>query len=142
MQEQTTETTRTQQGAPADLETREMLLNIGPAHPAMHGIIGIVAKLDGEQIEEAEVEIGYLHRGFEKMAEVVDYNGVIPYTDRLSYCAARIRNTKTSAITNTRPPLPSAAFSWYDIAFQAMDVSGGSTSAATSSRAARVCDEL
>ncbi len=51
--------------AAADLETREMMLNIGPAHPAMHGIIRIVAKLDGEQIKEAEVEIGYLHRGFE-----------------------------------------------------------------------------
>ena len=49
------------------LETREMLLNIGPAHPAMHGIIEMVTKLDGEQIKEAEVKIGYLHRGFEKM---------------------------------------------------------------------------
>src|SRR5207247_1853369 len=44
----------------ADLETRDMLLNIGPAHPAMHGIIRIVTKLDGERIQEAEVEIGYL----------------------------------------------------------------------------------
>jgi NADH-quinone oxidoreductase subunit D len=73
------------QSDPADLETRDMLLNVGPAHPAMHGIIRIVAKLDGERIEEADVEIGYLHRGFEKMAETVDYNGVIPYTDRLNY---------------------------------------------------------
>ncbi len=81
--------------APADaaeLETRDMLLNIGPAHPAMHGIIRIVAKLDGEQIVGAEVEIGYLHRGFEKMAEVVDYNGVIPYTDRLNYVSPLINN--------------------------------------------------
>ncbi len=69
-----------------------MLLNIGPAHPAMHGIIRIVAKLDGEQIKDAEVEIGYLHRGFEKMAEVVDYNGVIPYTDRLNYVSPLINN--------------------------------------------------
>ena len=45
-----------------------MLLNIGPSHPAMHGIIRIVAKLDGEVIRAAEVEIGYLHRGFEKMS--------------------------------------------------------------------------
>ena len=69
-----------------------MLLNIGPAHPAMHGIIRIVSELDGEQIESAEVEIGYLHRGFEKMAETVDYNGVIPYTDRLNYVSPLINN--------------------------------------------------
>jgi NADH-quinone oxidoreductase subunit D len=76
----------------ADLETRDMMLNIGPAHPAMHGIIRIVTKLDGERIEDAEVEIGYLHRGFEKMSEVVDYNGVIPYTDRLNYVSPLINN--------------------------------------------------
>ena len=69
-----------------------MMLNIGPAHPAMHGIIRIVTKLDGEKILEAEVEIGYLHRGFEKMAEIVDYNGVIPYTDRLNYVSPLINN--------------------------------------------------
>src|SRR2546426_1530713 len=76
----------------ADLETRDMLLNIGPAHPAMHGIIRIVTKLDGERIEEAEVEIGYLNGGFEKMAETVDYNGVMPYTDRLNYVSPLINN--------------------------------------------------
>jgi NADH-quinone oxidoreductase subunit D len=76
----------------ADLETRDMMLNIGPAHPAMHGIIRIVTKLDGERIADAEVEIGYLHRGFEKMSEVVDYNGVIPYTDRLNYVSPLINN--------------------------------------------------
>jgi NADH-quinone oxidoreductase subunit D len=76
----------------ADLATRDMLLNVGPAHPAMHGIIRILAKLDGERIHEAEVEIGYLHRGFEKMSETVDYNGVIPYTDRLNYVSPLINN--------------------------------------------------
>jgi NADH:ubiquinone oxidoreductase subunit D len=79
------EATTTQQGGARHLETRDMLLNIGPAHPAMHGIIRIIAKLDGEEIQAADVEIGYLHRGFEKMAEIVDYNGDIPYTDRLNY---------------------------------------------------------
>jgi len=74
------------------LETREMLLNVGPAHPAMHGIIRIVAKLDGEQLKDCEVEIGYLHRGFEKMSETVDYNGVMPYTDRLNYVSPLINN--------------------------------------------------
>src|SRR5262245_28698477 len=74
------------------LETRDMLLNIGPAHPAMHGIIRIIATLDGEQIQDADVEIGYLHRGFEKMCETVDYNGVMPYTDRLNYVSPLINN--------------------------------------------------
>ncbi|MAG58914.1 MAG: NADH-quinone oxidoreductase subunit NuoD [Planctomycetes bacterium] len=73
-------------------ETRDMLLNIGPAHPAMHGIIRIIAELDGELIESADVEIGYLHRAFEKMSENVDYNGVIPYTDRLNYVSPLINN--------------------------------------------------
>ena len=85
-------TTQTPRSDPAELESRDMMLNIGPAHPAMHGIVRIVAKLDGEQIQEADVEIGYLHRGFEKMAETVDYNGVIPYTDRLNYVSPLINN--------------------------------------------------
>jgi NADH-quinone oxidoreductase subunit D len=80
------------EGSPGDMETRDMLLNVGPAHPAMHGIIRIIAKLDGEQVMDADVEIGYLHRGFEKMAETVDYNGVIPYTDRLNYVSPLINN--------------------------------------------------
>ncbi len=86
------ESKSTSNASTGGLETRDMLLNIGPAHPAMHGIIRIVAKLDGEQIEEAEVEIGYLHRAFEKMSENVDYNGVIPYTDRLNYVSPLINN--------------------------------------------------
>ena len=84
--------TQTPQNEPAELETRDMMLNIGPAHPAMHGIVRIVTKLDGEKILNADVEIGYLHRGFEKMAEIVDYNGVIPYTDRLNYVSPLINN--------------------------------------------------
>jgi NADH-quinone oxidoreductase subunit D len=78
--------------APGELETREMLLNVGPAHPAMHGIIRIITRLDGEVVKDINVEIGYLHRGFEKMAETVDYNGVIPYTDRLNYVSPLINN--------------------------------------------------
>jgi NADH-quinone oxidoreductase subunit D len=84
--------TQTTQGTPRQVETREMLLNVGPAHPAMHGIIRIVTRLDGEMVVGAEVEIGYLHRGFEKMSETVDYNGVIPYTDRLNYVSPLINN--------------------------------------------------
>ena len=74
------------------LETRDMLLNVGPAHPAMHGIIRIITTLDGEQLKDVDVEIGYLHRGFEKMSETVDYNGVMPYTDRLNYVSPLINN--------------------------------------------------
>ena len=85
-------TTSTASPKTDELGTKDMLLNIGPAHPAMHGIVRIITKLDGECIEEAEVEIGYLHRGFEKMSEQVDYNGVIPYTDRLNYVSAAINN--------------------------------------------------
>src|ERR671931_1858915 len=74
------------------VDTRDMLLNVGPAHPALHGIIRIGSRLEGEQIGDADVEIGDLRRGFEKMAETVDYNGVIPYTDRLNYVSPLINN--------------------------------------------------
>jgi len=69
-----------------------MLLNIGPSHPAMHGIVRIVAELDGETVIGADVEIGYLHRAFEKMCEQGPYNNAIPYTDRLNYVSPLINN--------------------------------------------------
>lgn len=75
-----------------DLQTKEMLLNMGPAHPAMHGIIRLVIQLDGERVQGCEVEIGYLHRGFEKMSEQGNYLSVIPYTDRLNYVSPLINN--------------------------------------------------
>jgi NADH-quinone oxidoreductase subunit C/D len=67
-------------------------LNIGPAHPATHGTLRVMALLDGETIARANVELGFLHRCFEKMAETHPYNQVIPYTDRLNYCSAPINN--------------------------------------------------
>ena len=69
-----------------------MFLNIGPAHPAMHGIIQLILELDGERVLGADVEIGYLHRGFEKMCELGPYNNAIPYTDRLNYVSPLICN--------------------------------------------------
>ena len=69
-----------------------MLLNVGPQHPAMHGIVRIMVQLEGELIRGAEVEIGYLHRGFEKMCEQGGYNHAIPYTDRLNYVSPLINN--------------------------------------------------
>ena len=73
-------------------ETRSMLLNVGPQHPAMHGIVRIVVELEGETIIGADVEIGYLHRAFEKMCEQGPYNNAIPYTDRLNYVSPLINN--------------------------------------------------
>jgi NADH-quinone oxidoreductase subunit C/D len=67
-------------------------LNIGPSHPATHGTLRIMVQLDGEKIHRAGVEMGYLHRCFEKMAETHPYNQVIPYTDRLNYCSAPMNN--------------------------------------------------
>jgi NADH-quinone oxidoreductase subunit D len=67
-------------------------VGVGPAHPAMHGIIRILAELDGEIIRKADVEIGYLHRAFEKDCEVGGYNNAIPYTDRLNYVSPLINN--------------------------------------------------
>lgn len=67
-------------------------LNIGPAHPATHGTLRVMAALDGETIARANVELGFLHRCFDKMAETHPYNQVIPYTDRLNYCSAPMNN--------------------------------------------------
>jgi NADH-quinone oxidoreductase subunit C/D len=64
------------------------VLNLGPSHPATHGTLRTVVRLDGEVITKAETEIGYLHRCFEKMSETHTWNQVIPYTDRLNYCSA------------------------------------------------------
>ncbi|HVK60161.1 MAG TPA: NADH dehydrogenase (quinone) subunit D [Bdellovibrionales bacterium] len=67
-------------------------LNIGPSHPATHGTLRVMAELDGETVARANVELGFLHRCFEKMGETHPYNQVIPYTDRLNYCSAPINN--------------------------------------------------
>jgi NADH-quinone oxidoreductase subunit C/D len=67
-------------------------LNIGPSHPATHGTLRVMVELDGEKVHRANVEMGYLHRCFEKMAETHPYNQVIPYTDRLNYCSAPMNN--------------------------------------------------
>ena len=72
--------------------TSGMMLNIGPAHPATHGAVRLQVELDGETIRKAQVEIGYLHRAFEKHSEVSTWSQVIPYTDRLNYCSAMMNN--------------------------------------------------
>jgi NADH-quinone oxidoreductase subunit D len=73
-------------------QTRSMLLNVGPSHPAMHGVIRMVMELEGEKIMGVDVEIGYLHRAFEKMCETVMYTQCFPYTDRLNYVSPLINN--------------------------------------------------
>jgi NADH-quinone oxidoreductase subunit D len=71
-----------------DLDTDEMILNMGPQHPSTHGVLRLELRTDGEVVKAARPHIGYLHRCFEKHAENVDYPGVIPYTDRLDYVAS------------------------------------------------------
>jgi NADH-quinone oxidoreductase subunit D len=78
--------------ASEDLRDETLVLSMGPSHPATHGTVRVVTELQGEQIVGLDVEVGYLHRGFEKMCEVSDYNGVMPYTDRLNYVSPIINN--------------------------------------------------
>ncbi|HET8645079.1 MAG TPA: NADH-quinone oxidoreductase subunit D, partial [Vicinamibacteria bacterium] len=69
-------------------DTEHQVVNIGPSHPAMHGTFRVQALMDGETIRGAAAEIGYMHRNFEKMAEMRTYWQIIPYTDRLNYCSS------------------------------------------------------
>jgi NADH-quinone oxidoreductase subunit D len=71
-----------------DLHTEEMILNVGPQHPSTHGVLRLEVLMDGELIKEVVPHIGYLHRCFEKHAERLPYNQIIPFVDRLDYVAA------------------------------------------------------
>lgn len=75
-----------------DLGAKEMVLNLGPSHPAFHGALRTQVHLDGEHIVKAASEIGYLHRCFEKHSENSSYQQIIPYTDRLNYVSALMNN--------------------------------------------------
>jgi NADH-quinone oxidoreductase subunit D len=75
-----------------ELPAEPMHLNMGPSHPAMHGTVRIVLELSGETIEKADVQIGYLHRGFEKMCERGTWSQVFPYADRLNYVSPMLNN--------------------------------------------------
>ncbi len=75
-----------------EFQTQDMLLNVGPSHPAMHGIIRIITKLQGELVVDSDVEIGYLHRAFEKHTEGCTWNQALIYTDRLNYVSTCINN--------------------------------------------------
>lgn len=75
-----------------DVLGEKMVLNMGPSHPATHGVLQLVLELDGEIIEKATPHVGYLHRGDEKIAENMHYNQFVPYTDRLDYLAPLANN--------------------------------------------------
>jgi NADH-quinone oxidoreductase subunit D len=75
-----------------DAQGDRMVLNMGPSHPATHGVLRIVLELDGEIITRADPDVGYLHRGDEKIAENMTYTQFIPYTDRLDYLAPLANN--------------------------------------------------
>src|SRR3954466_11703698 len=78
---------------PADtMEKEYTTLNLGPTHPATHGIFQNVLKMDGELIVSSEPTIGYIHRAFEKLAERRPYYQITPITDRMNYCSSPINN--------------------------------------------------
>lgn len=85
-----------QQTAPETAEKLEekeySILNLGPSHPATHGVFQNILKMDGEIIVDSEPTIGYIHRAFEKLAERRPYNQITPITDRLNYCSSPINN--------------------------------------------------
>ncbi len=76
----------------ADPLEASMTLNMGPQHPATHGVLRVVVRLDGETIETAVLDLGYLHRGIEKLAEVKTYQEFMPYTDRMDYLSPYSNN--------------------------------------------------
>jgi len=79
---------------PVEVDATDEIMEIqmGPSHPATHGTVKFNLKLDGEVVVDCDVEVGYLHRAFEKMAEKGTWTQVIPYTDRLNYVSPLINN--------------------------------------------------
>jgi NADH-quinone oxidoreductase subunit D len=75
-----------------DLHTEHQVLNMGPSHPATHGTVKFLIELDGESVVNLDVQVGYLHRGFEKECEAGTWYQAIPYTDRLNYNSAVLAN--------------------------------------------------
>lgn len=75
-----------------DFYNPNILINIGPSHPAMHGTLRVMARINGETIEDAQCELGYLHRAIEKLGEYKTYHQWMVYTDRLNYCSALNNN--------------------------------------------------
>jgi NADH-quinone oxidoreductase subunit D len=78
--------------ADTGIRTETMMLNMGPQHPATHGVLRVVLYLDGETVVKAVPYIGYLHRGIEKLCEHITYQQCLPYTDRMDYLASICNN--------------------------------------------------
>ena len=83
---------RAEPGLPSSQRQEELLLNMGPQHPSTHGVLRVVLLLDGERIVKATPDLGYLHRGVEKLSEGLTYMQIIPHTDRLDYVCAMSNN--------------------------------------------------
>ena len=75
-----------------DLAGEHMLINLGPQHPATHGVLRLVVELDGETVVRVIPHLGYLHSGFEKLGEYRHYNQIIPLTDRTDYLSPMANN--------------------------------------------------
>ena len=74
------------------IEKQTTTLNLGPTHPATHGVFQNILELDGERIVSSEQTVGYIHRAFEKLAERRPLYQITPITDRLNYCSSPINN--------------------------------------------------
>jgi NADH-quinone oxidoreductase subunit D len=83
---------RAQQASDDALRGERMIINMGPSHPSTHGVLRLVLELDGEEIVNVWPDVGYLHRGDEKIAENMTWNQFVPYTDRLDYLAPLANN--------------------------------------------------
>jgi NADH-quinone oxidoreductase subunit D len=75
-----------------ELPSESMPLNMGPSHPAMHGTVRMVLEVEGEKVVSADVQVGYLHRCFEKESEHATWTQIFPYTDRLNYVSPMLNN--------------------------------------------------
>lgn len=100
-----------EEGVDEDVHGEKLVLNMGPSHPATHGVLRLLLELDGETITKADPDVGYLHRGDEKIAENMTYTQFIPYTDRLDYLAPLANNVayalaveKLMGVTDLLPP--------------------------------------
>ena len=74
------------------MNTEHMLINIGPQHPATHGVLRLVCELDGETVKSVVPDIGYLHSSFEKLGEYRSWNQIVTLTDRMDYVASMTNN--------------------------------------------------
>ncbi|HDT14707.1 MAG TPA: NADH-quinone oxidoreductase subunit D, partial [Firmicutes bacterium] len=74
------------------ISSDEYLLNMGPQHPSTHGVLRLVLKMDGERVMDMIPDVGYVHRGLEKLFENRRYPQIIPYTDRTDYLGAVANN--------------------------------------------------